>query len=277
MRRHEAHVPAEQPSTRQDARLPHPDEHQGWAFGARCTPRQGPHPHLGLVAESFVLPRSRRIHRAEDFRVVLRGGSRASSRTVVVHAHQSGAAVPARAGFVVGRSVGGSVRAQPGDPTAAPPDRGSPRPAPGRDRRGRARPSPRRCLLWLRTQEGSRLRAAPGAGQAGTRAHDTIRPVPVTSGRNLASRARVVWDMTLGRVLSLVLIGGIRGYQRFISPLTGPTCRYHPTCSAYALGAVRTHGPVKGSLLAVGRLVRCNPWIPGRHRSCAGQGGLAGW
>lgn len=85
----------------------------------------------------------------------------------------------------------------------------------------------------------------------------------MTSGRNLASRARVVWDMTLGHVLSLVLIGGIRGYQRFISPLTGPTCRYHPTCSAYALGAVRTHGPVKGSLLAVGRLVRCNPWSPG--------------
>ena len=56
-----------------------------------------------------MLPRSRRIHRAEDFRVVLRGGSRASSRTVVVHAHRSGAAVPARAGFVVGRSVGGSV------------------------------------------------------------------------------------------------------------------------------------------------------------------------
>jgi uncharacterized protein len=71
------------------------------------------------------------------------------------------------------------------------------------------------------------------------------------------------WDMTVGRLLSLLLVGGIRGYQRFISPMFGPTCRYYPTCSAYALGAVRTHGPLKGFLLAAGRLVRCNPWSPG--------------
>lgn len=69
--------------------------------------------------------------------------------------------------------------------------------------------------------------------------------------------------MSVGRLLSLVLIGLIRGYQMFISPMFGPTCRYHPTCSAYALGAVRTHGPVKGSLLAAGRLARCNPWTRG--------------
>ena len=83
--------------------------------------------------------------------------------------------------------------------------------------------------------------------------------------------------MTLGRVLSLILVGGIRGYQRFISPLSGPTCRYYPTCSAYALGAVRTHGPVKGFLLAVGRLVRCNPWSPGGIDHVPEQGYLAGW
>lgn len=71
------------------------------------------------------------------------------------------------------------------------------------------------------------------------------------------------WDMSVGRLLSLVLVGGIRGYQRYISPLSGPTCRYYPTCSAYALGAVRTHGPIKGFLLATSRLVRCNPWSPG--------------
>ena len=85
----------------------------------------------------------------------------------------------------------------------------------------------------------------------------------MTQGPGVAAGARRLWDMTLGRVLSLILVGGIRGYQRFISPLSGPRCRYYPTCSAYALGAVRTHGPVKGFLLAVGRLVRCNPWSPG--------------
>lgn len=85
----------------------------------------------------------------------------------------------------------------------------------------------------------------------------------MTALTKLGIGARRAWDMTVGRLLSLFLVGGIRGYQRFISPLRGPTCRYYPTCSAYALGAVRTHGPVKGFLLAVGRLVRCNPWSPG--------------
>jgi putative membrane protein insertion efficiency factor len=69
--------------------------------------------------------------------------------------------------------------------------------------------------------------------------------------------------MTVGRLLSALLVGGIRGYQRFISPLSAPRCRYYPSCSAYALGAVRTHGPVKGFLLAVWRLLRCNPWSQG--------------
>lgn len=75
--------------------------------------------------------------------------------------------------------------------------------------------------------------------------------------------ARRVWDMTVGRLLTWVLVTVIRGYQRFISPMVAPRCRYYPSCSAYALGAVRTHGPIKGFLLAVGRLVRCNPWSPG--------------
>jgi uncharacterized protein len=75
--------------------------------------------------------------------------------------------------------------------------------------------------------------------------------------------ARRLWDMTLGRLLTVLLVGAIRGYQRFVSPLFGPTCRYYPSCSAYALGAVRIHGPVKGFVLAVGRLARCNPWSPG--------------
>ncbi len=65
------------------------------------------------------------------------------------------------------------------------------------------------------------------------------------------------------RVLTAGLVSLIRGYQRYVSPLFGPTCRYYPTCSAYALGAVRVHGPVKGSLLALARLLRCNPWTPG--------------
>ena len=52
----------------------------------------------------------------------------------------------------------------------------------------------------------------------------------------------------------------IRFYQRYISPLTPPSCRFTPTCSVYALEALRKHGPWKGTWLAVRRLLRCHPW-----------------
>ncbi|WP_082227318.1 membrane protein insertion efficiency factor YidD [Demequina rhizosphaerae] len=55
----------------------------------------------------------------------------------------------------------------------------------------------------------------------------------------------------------------IRGYQRTVSPLTGPRCKYHPTCSHFALEAVEVHGAVVGSGLAAWRLLRCNPWSNG--------------
>lgn len=60
-----------------------------------------------------------------------------------------------------------------------------------------------------------------------------------------------------------VLKGLIRGYQRWISPLSRPRCKYYPTCSAYALSAINIHGAIKGSILAAWRLARCNPWSKG--------------
>ncbi|MEZ0577537.1 membrane protein insertion efficiency factor YidD [Nocardioides sp. MH1] len=60
-----------------------------------------------------------------------------------------------------------------------------------------------------------------------------------------------------------VLIALLRAYRAVISPLYGEVCRYYPSCSAYALEAVRTHGSVKGSWLAARRLVRCHPWAAG--------------
>ena len=62
-----------------------------------------------------------------------------------------------------------------------------------------------------------------------------------------------------GRAILLVL----RGYQLFISPMTGPTCKYYPSCSQYAVVAVQRHGAIRGSLLAGWRLLRCNPWSAG--------------
>ena len=55
----------------------------------------------------------------------------------------------------------------------------------------------------------------------------------------------------------------IRAYQRFISPGLPRRCKYHPSCSEYAVGAIRSHGVLRGSVLALWRLLRCNPWSHG--------------
>jgi len=60
-----------------------------------------------------------------------------------------------------------------------------------------------------------------------------------------------------------IIIGLIRIYQLFISPILGPSCRYYPSCSQYAIEAVKIHGIFKGSFLAVRRVLRCHPGCEG--------------
>jgi putative membrane protein insertion efficiency factor len=60
-----------------------------------------------------------------------------------------------------------------------------------------------------------------------------------------------------------VFLAPVRLYQRLISPFLPARCKYHPTCSAYAVDAVRSHGVLRGSVLAGWRLLRCNPWSDG--------------
>jgi putative membrane protein insertion efficiency factor len=60
-----------------------------------------------------------------------------------------------------------------------------------------------------------------------------------------------------------VVIAPIRVYQRLVSPMLGRRCKYYPTCSEYAVGAVREFGVVRGIALASWRLLRCNPWSAG--------------
>jgi len=55
----------------------------------------------------------------------------------------------------------------------------------------------------------------------------------------------------------------IRGYQRFISPLFPPSCRYYPSCSSYTLEALKVHGGFKGLLMGIARILRCNPFFKG--------------
>lgn len=64
-------------------------------------------------------------------------------------------------------------------------------------------------------------------------------------------------------LVARVVIFPIRVYQRFISPALPPACRFTPTCSQYAVEALRRHGALKGSWLAMRRIARCHPWHPG--------------
>ncbi len=74
-----------------------------------------------------------------------------------------------------------------------------------------------------------------------------------------------------------VLIAWMKFWRAFISPLYGDVCKFHPTCSAYALESLETHGAVRGSALTLRRLVRCHPWslggydpVPGARTSSEG-------
>lgn len=62
-----------------------------------------------------------------------------------------------------------------------------------------------------------------------------------------------------------ILLALIRGYQYFFRPLLGANCRFAPSCSDYAGEAVRKHGALKGTFLAVRRILRCHPYHPGGY------------
>ncbi len=80
------------------------------------------------------------------------------------------------------------------------------------------------------------------------------------------------------RFLRKLFVFPIRIWQRAISPLLPPTCRYSPTCSQYAIEAVHAHGVIKGALLAIWRILRCHPFasggfdpVPPRRRQPSGR------
>jgi putative membrane protein insertion efficiency factor len=69
-----------------------------------------------------------------------------------------------------------------------------------------------------------------------------------------------IMKSVLSIFFSNLLILPIKLYQIFLSPLLGKNCRYTPTCSHYSIDAIREWGPIKGSWLAIKRIVSCNPW-----------------
>ena len=61
------------------------------------------------------------------------------------------------------------------------------------------------------------------------------------------------------------LIGLVKGYRLLLSPWLGQSCRFEPTCSVYAIGALEQHGAARGSYLTLRRIARCQPWCDGGH------------
>ena len=68
---------------------------------------------------------------------------------------------------------------------------------------------------------------------------------------------------TVNQVLAAPLVLAVRLDQRFISPLSPPSCRFYPSCSSYAVTALMRFGPFRGGWLAARRIARCHPWNPG--------------
>jgi putative membrane protein insertion efficiency factor len=66
-------------------------------------------------------------------------------------------------------------------------------------------------------------------------------------------------------IMGKVIVAFIRAYQLCISPFLLPCCRFYPSCSEYAITAVRRYGPLKGSFLGLLRLLRCHPFHPGGY------------
>jgi uncharacterized protein len=65
--------------------------------------------------------------------------------------------------------------------------------------------------------------------------------------------------------MKIIAIWVVRGYQRFLSPLLPPSCRFYPTCSQYAILALEKYGFFKGSFLAIKRIIKCHPFHPGGY------------
>ena len=66
-------------------------------------------------------------------------------------------------------------------------------------------------------------------------------------------------------MLKGLLVRVLKLYKTFLSPLLPPACRFHPSCSSYAIQALETHGVIRGLWLALRRLIRCHPYNPGGY------------
>jgi uncharacterized protein len=83
------------------------------------------------------------------------------------------------------------------------------------------------------------------------------------SGTATLERRHPTADAPRPGPVARALLVVVRGYREWISPVLPPSCRFEPSCSAYGLEALTTHGALRGTWLTVRRLLRCGPWHPG--------------
>ena len=216
-----------------------------------------------------MLPAPHRISRRSEISETIRHGARARRGGLVVHLHvdTTSSHEPAQAAFAVSKTVGNSVvRHQV-------------------VRRLRALMPPLlqelpagsrvvvRALPEAATESSTELDRDLRAALARLQRDDEVTPPPDvtmtapavgTAGPRTdadpqrTGLARVAWYV--GAPLRWLLIGFVWVYRHTISPILPPTCRYHPSCSAYAFEALHVHGAAKGFVLATWRVLRCNPF-----------------
>ncbi len=246
--REQAYVPAEQPSPAQGPRLPPADAHPCRARRPVQPPSQGPQPTgrlsrpAGCAAPSSPAATLCRLPHRGPPRAT--GGWSAAGAPPALPAAGAGARFRAGSrrtppdrlrGLQGGRSGG---HPQPRETTTPPSAPGATVFSPG--------------LAAV-------LGHARGPGTADRR--DGVLRLPGCRARPAALPGA---DMRYDPVRYL-LIGLLRCYRLLISPLYGQVCRYHPSCSTYALEAVTVHGSIRGSWLAIRRLARCHPWAAGGY------------
>ncbi len=238
----QAHVSAEQPPPRQDAWVPAADADACRPGDPGRSAAQGPRRAVGLksvegravgeeqAASTAGVHRRRAARPASGLR--FRGGAPLLA---------AGAQHRNRAGRPGRDSRGGKRRrTEPGAPTAAAPV--------ARPVVATARCQPT-CSAGHAGLGQPYLRRAGGRSRrgAGTGGGVTVAPEPSTG------------------VLAGLLVRVLGGYRRWVSPLMSPRCRFAPTCSEYAVTALRRHGAARGSLLAAGRVLRCQPFHSGGY------------
>jgi uncharacterized protein len=225
----QAHVPAEQSPSREDARVPPADAHPRRSVHSCRPPAQGSRSAVCLTADRPSSPRAAPRQPAAPF-IGLPPRPEARSPLDVSNSDR-----PQRTGtsgrprrFRCQSPSGRCRRSQSSEATAS---RGNPCPAdPARRHRLVGHRRPGHAEGRDRQLRGSAGRSVRGPGGGG-----------------------VTW----------LLVVVLKAYRRVISPIYGDVCRYYPSCSAYALEAVETHGAARGGWLAARRVCRCHPWAAG--------------